>query len=70
MESSFLDPEEIELAWTKQKADGLVEKHFSDRAPLRLRALQKLNSAHFAVDISALVMSDDGPVHITSRSWT
>ena len=67
--------DDIDSSWTKQKwwqglVDGLVEHRFKEKAPLRLRAIQILNAAHMAVDISALVTSDEGPVHITSRSWT
>ena len=44
--------------------------HFRINAPERLRALQTLNEAHYAVDLSSLVSSKEGPMEISSRSWT
>ena len=32
--------------------------------------LQVLNAAHYAVDIISLIASDEGPITISSRSWT
>ena len=47
-----------------------LEVHFKLNAPERLRALQTLNAAHRATDITSLVSSEEGPVDLSSRSWT
>ena len=62
-----IDPDDIATAWTKQRwwqeqVDARMEAHFKLNAPERLRALQALNAAHRATDISSLVGAEDGPI--------
>ena len=73
--SESIDPDEIDTAWTKQRwwqgqVDARMEAHFKLNAPERLRALQALNAAHRATDISSLVGAEDGPISLASRPWT
>ena len=47
-----------------------VWRHFRLNAPERLRALQTLNAAHRATDITSLVGAEEGPLSLASRPWT
>ena len=47
-----------------------MEAYFKLHAPERLRALQALNAAHRATDMTSLVGAEEGPVSLTSRPWT
>ena len=65
--SESIDPNKIDTAWTKQRwwqgqVDARMEAHFKLNAPERLRALQALNAAHRATDISSSVGAEDGPI--------
>ena len=67
--------EDIDATWLKQNwwqahVNTQLEVHFKLTAPERLRALQTLNAAHRATDITSLVSSEEGPVDLSSRSWT
>ena len=63
-----VEPEDSNAAWLKQNWwQTQVDAHFKLNAPERLRALQTLNSAHRATDITSLVSSDEGPVDFLSR---
>ena len=62
-----IDHDDIATAWKKQRwwqeqVDAQMEAHFKLNAPERLRALQALNAAHRATDISSLVGAEDGPI--------
>ena len=70
-----VEPEDIDAAWLKQNwwqahVNMQLEVHFKLTAPERLRALQTLNAAHRATDITSIVSSEEGPVDLSSRSWT
>ena len=70
-----LEPDDIDPAWTKQKwwqeqAHTQKDAHFKLSAPDRLRALQALNAAHRATDITSLVGAEHGPISLASRPWT
>ena len=70
-----IEPEDIDEAWPQQKwwqaqVDTQLEVHFKLNASERLRAFQSLNSAHRATDITSLVSSQEGPMDLSSRSWT
>ena len=70
-----IEPEDVDPAWTKQKwwqeqVNTQRDAHFKLNAADRLRALQALNAAHRATDITSLVGAEDGPISLTSRPWT
>ena len=69
MDSEGIEPEWRKQKWWQQLLNSLLENHFRVNAPDRLRALQVLNAAHYAVDITSLIASE-GPINISSRSWT
>ena len=73
--AASVEPDDIDAAWTKQKwwqeqVHTQKDAHFKLNATDRLRALQALNSAHRATDITSLVGAEDGPISLSSRPWT
>ena len=64
-----IEPDDIDDTWTKQKwwqeqVDAQMEARFKINAPERLRALQALNAAHRATDITSLVGAEEGPLSL------
>ena len=63
------NPEWCNQKWWQGHVSKVCESRWTSTVPLRLRKVKELNAARNAVDITALVSSDEGVSVFSSQAW-